>query len=72
MIFKNLWHPVLSTLVMSVVALLLKQINDGMLWDFLSIAICIVVYFSVLFTFRNERERYFIPILKKVKNKIKL
>lgn len=72
MIFKNLWHPVLSTFVMSVVALLLKQINDGMLWDFLSIAICIVVYFSVLFTFRNERERYFIPILKKVKNKIKL
>lgn len=70
-IFKILWHPVLATSVMSVSAIFLMQVSDGMLWSFLSIAICVAIYFSVLFIFKNERERYLAPILKKIKSRIK-
>lgn len=47
-IFKNILPPMISTIIMGVVGWGLKQISTGIIWQFTVIAICIVVYFSVL------------------------
>ena len=64
---KVLLHPVIATAAMSVMILLVRDIFDGMIWKFASIFLVMIVYFIVLFAFKDDRERYLIPIMKKIK-----
>lgn len=63
---KAIAHPVLATAVMSAAILGLQAVSDSMLWSFISIGICVVVYFGTLALFRDERKNFFKPILKKI------
>jgi PST family polysaccharide transporter len=64
---QNVIPAAVSTLIMGLLGYLLQQINKGMLWDFVSIMICIVFYFCVLYLFPNMRE-YINKVLKEVKS----
>lgn len=64
---KNLLPSIISTVVMSIVALLLQQISNALWWSIISIMLCIIVYFVTLFLFKTERETFLTPIIKKIK-----
>ena len=53
---KKLLPCFFSSLVMCVCALLLQKISNTFLWSFLSIFICIIIYFSILCIFKSERK----------------
>ena len=55
--FKNVWPTVCSAAIMGVFGWLLKPVFDSILWQFVVIAMCVVVYFAVLFVlFPRMRE----------------
>lgn len=58
---------IFSSLVMAVCGLTLLSIWDGIIMNIISIAICAVVYFSVLFLFPSTRSR----IINKFRGKLK-
>lgn len=66
---KNLLKPVLCTIVMSVVALCLQQVSDNILWSFVSILICIVVYGVAFFVVSRKDAVIVFDICKKYINK---
>lgn len=68
MIAKAVIHPVIATTIMAMVALGLKHISNSVVWSISSIILCIVVYFSVLFAFKSEREELLQLILNKIKS----
>lgn len=47
---KNVLPMIVSSLIMGILGYGLKMIMDAFIWDIVSILICIVVYFAVLFT----------------------
>ena len=47
---------VFSTLIMSMVAIMLLKISSSIVWQLISISICVVTYFLVLFAFKEERD----------------
>lgn len=63
----NIKFPLLSSIVMAVVALLIKNSWPSMLWQCLSILICIVVYFMTLLIIPSERKT-FVLFINKIKN----
>ena len=63
---KNVVHPLIATSIMSIVAILLRTINDTLIWNFLSIILCAIVYFVIVSLFKYERETYITPVAKKV------
>lgn len=54
--FKNLFPSFIATAVMSIVSVGLQYISSSMLWSFISIFCCIIVYFICLCMFTQERE----------------
>ena len=48
-ILYNILPMILSTIIMGGGAYLLQQVSTSMLWNIISIFLCIVVYFSALF-----------------------
>ena len=64
---KVMLHPIIATGAMTVVILLIKDIFGGMIWGFATIFISIIVYLSILFMFKEERDRYLYPALHKLK-----
>ena len=60
-IFKNIIPTGVSAIIMGFIGLILKDINDGLLWSFISIAICSIAYFVILYAF---------PIMRTDMNKI--
>lgn len=58
-IFKTVFPAFVSAIVMGVIGYFLKQVSRGITWDFISIAICIVSYFAVLFIFPKIRKEIF-------------
>ncbi|MDM0474736.1 lipopolysaccharide biosynthesis protein [Clostridium perfringens] len=66
--FKNIIPTTISVIAMGVVGNLLKQINKGLLWSFISIIICILFYFGVLWLFPSIRMEF----NKILKSKIKI
>jgi PST family polysaccharide transporter len=65
--FKTMWHPAIATTVMSVVAIALRMVSSGIIWSFISIFICVIVYFTVLFLFKPEREKLLASVIGKIK-----
>lgn len=53
--FRNLLPSFVSTGVMSLTALVLQRFSKSVAWSIVSIACCIVIYFSVICLFKNER-----------------
>ena len=68
---NNLFHPGMATIVMILLAVLLKSISNSIIWNIMSILLCAVVYFSVLALFKEERESYFVPLLGRIKARFK-
>lgn len=50
-IIRNVFPTATSAVAMGILGYLLQQLNDGMLWSFISIFICAVFYFGVLYLF---------------------
>ena len=63
--FKSIWHILVATSAMTVAMVLLQSVSKTVIWSFVSIIICILVYFGILFAFRKEREELFWPIVRK-------
>lgn len=68
-IFKNVMSTAISAIVMGVLGYLLQQISKGLLWSFVSIIICSLSYFGVLYLFPNMRKEIN-KLLGKVKSRL--
>ena len=64
---KNVGVAFMSTLVMIAVSMWLQTFGASVIWNVTSIVICIIVYFLVLFMFKNERNTFLLPVLSKLK-----
>jgi O-antigen/teichoic acid export membrane protein len=64
--FKNVAIPAASTLAMSVLAYLLRQVSGGIAWDIASILICACVYLGLLYLFPSTRQELS-GIIKRIK-----
>lgn len=53
--FKNVLPSMISVLIMGLLGYILKEVNENLIWSILSIILCIVVYFGVLFLFPKMR-----------------
>ncbi len=53
---KNITPEILVSLFMAIVALSLQNIHDSILWSFISIGICIAIYFLILALFPKEKQ----------------
>ena len=56
---KNVLPTIISSLTMGGVGYLLQQIDTGFGWELLSILVCLVVYFGMLFLFKNMKNEMF-------------
>lgn len=65
--FKNVMPTAISALAMGLVGYLLKQISKGLLWSLVSIIICSIFYFGVLYLFPSMRKEMN-EIVRKLKN----
>lgn len=66
-IFPNVFPAFTSTMIMSLVALTLRRFLVGYLGDFISILICVLVYFAVISRFTSVRNDIKdIPVLNKI------
>ena len=63
---RMLWPCIFSSLVMAVCGLALLSIWDGIIMEIISIGICVVVYFAVLFIFPSTRKRLYLKLKRKV------
>lgn len=64
-IFKNVFPTGITAISMGILGYFLQQVNQGILWDFISIIICAVFYFGMLFMFPKMRKEA-ISIIEKV------
>jgi len=53
---KNIFPIIISTCVMSVVGYLLENIMSAIWWQLISVLICVVVYFFIIFSFPKTRK----------------
>jgi O-antigen/teichoic acid export membrane protein len=63
---KNIFPTALSAVAMGVFGFLLQQIFTGLLWDIVSIILCSLFYFGLLFIFPSMRSEIF-ALLRKFK-----
>lgn len=69
---KNIFPQVFSALIMGAFAILIKDIVPGRIWQFVTVGICVIVYFGVLMLFPSMRKTIFeVKIVKNVLDKIK-
>lgn len=69
--FKNMYRYIIATLGMAVLATVLQNISQNILWSFASIVICAIFYFGVVCIFKEERELLFSTVKNIVRRKIK-
>jgi len=55
-IFLNIMPTAVSSVSMGLLGFLLQQLHKGMLWSFISIIVCILFYFVVLYLFPSMRK----------------
>lgn len=67
--FEMFWkvkEPTLCSILMGAVGkILLQNLSNGMIWQFLYVSVCAVFYFAILSLFKGYREA-FVQILRKV------
>lgn len=54
--FRNVLPSAISAIIMGIIGFYLQQLHEGVVWSFLSIIICMVVYFGLLYLFPNIRK----------------
>lgn len=62
---KNLAVPFMLTIIMSIVAFMLMQVSNTILWSLFSIAVCIFVYLVLFILFAKEDSLFLRKVLKK-------
>lgn len=68
---KNVMPTGISAIAMGLLGYLLQPISKGLLWSFVSIIICILFYFCVLYLFSNMRKEINGIIKNKIIKKLK-
>lgn len=68
-IIKAVIPSLVSVLVMFIIGLILKEISDSFIWSIISILLCAICYFAVLYLFPSIRKDYG-DILSKIKCRI--
>lgn len=68
-IIKAVSPSLVSVLVMFIIGLILKEISDSFIWSIISILLCAICYFAVLYLFPSIRKDYG-DILSKIKCRI--
>ena len=68
LLIKNVYQPLLSSSAMGIFGYFLLRINGNIVWSFISILICILFYFGVLFLFPQMRMD-FIKMVRRVQFK---
>lgn len=58
-IFKNIFIPAISSIFMGIVGVYLNKLNNNIMWNLLSIIICVNIYFGVLMLFKKSRQEVF-------------
>lgn len=53
---QNIFVPCMSSFIMAIASYGLLQINQSDRWQYMAIAICIIIYFSIMFCFHKERK----------------
>lgn len=72
-ILKNVAPTIIASLLMGGVALVLQQIGNSVIWEFISIFICILVYFGIIISIPSmRRDLMEIKFVKKILRKVKL
>lgn len=66
---KNIFASCFAAMLMAIIAFGLSHLGESLLWKFVSILICIIVYFMALFCFPKEREQL-VPFLIKLKSRL--
>ncbi len=68
----NILPQTVSAIAMGVVSVFIKDMFGGMIWQFVTVGICIVIYFGVLLLFPDMRKTILeVKLVKKIVNKIK-
>lgn len=62
---RNMWKPAAATLIMAGAALLLQTVSDGIWWSLFSIAVCVVIYVSVVLIIAKEDARAIVNLLRR-------
>ena len=55
-VLKNVFPAILGTCIMVAVALVLKNINKGNIWEFICVIICIIIYSMVIMCMKETRK----------------
>lgn len=61
---KNISVPCFAAVVMALGAYVLSLFGSSVLWQFLSIVICVIVYFGIIFCFPAERNQLIVFVNK--------
>lgn len=69
--FINVLPTGISAVVMGLMGYFLQKFNEGIIWDLISILLCIILYFGMLCIFPNTRKE-FISLIMKLSPKISL
>lgn len=69
-IIKNVMPSMISAIAMGLLGYFLQKVNSGTVWDFVSIAICSVFYFGVLYLFPSMKGEMN-KVIGKVKGRVK-
>lgn len=64
--FKNISYSIFSSMIMAVVAFLIKDVYDAIWWQFVSVVICTLVYFIVILVPSSNRQLLHSLLAKKV------
>lgn len=64
--FKNISYSILATLIMAVVAFLIKDVFDTLWWQLVSVLICSIVYFIIILGPSSNRQLLHSLLAKKV------
>jgi len=72
-VLKNILPQTISAILMGFAGWLMLQISDGMIWQFASVGVCIILYFVILMQFKNiKKEIFALEFVDKAMKRIKV
>ncbi|HCL01039.1 MAG TPA: lipopolysaccharide biosynthesis protein [Lachnoclostridium phytofermentans] len=71
-ILKNVAPTIIASLLMGCIAIVLQKVSNAVIWEFISIFICMLVYFGIILSNRTMRSDLIgIKLVRKILSKIK-
>ena len=55
-VFKHISVPVICSVLMGTMATALRMLNTSLIWNMISILICVILYLTLLLLFKSSRE----------------